>query len=507
MSISCKKFTDYLIRRTEHFDADIIRDITPTDGWIGHVNSGRFPDGEGVERQFDKLHRVYPDLSGAWTDVTTGHCEGTPCDPTETEIGLGYTQENYTLQQKSYKTQLFCFDQMMTADRAKEQMAAMISNLKDASNIIVSDRMKTEGFRIAGTKVLASTNLTAFTYTSTGNLTTMTPSALPTSVLTIEMLQRYVQPLLMEGALGADPTGVPIFELVTDIETAWNLREGKSSLTDLYRFTDFVKGGALYKYGVTDAIGNFGIRADRFPIRFANNGGVLHRVFPYTNIAASGGEGGDGIRGRLNQDYLDAAYQIDFIWNRMAMQSQTRDASSINPMMPFAKRDFAGKWQFVMDNLGADANGCVIDNKRRNKGMFIADFAFATKATRPEWVVAFLSLRQRSCVTAVQVCSGYTPAAYQAQDYNSANDPCEFVVDLTIPADAGTYALEASSVTCDGINIAHPAASGLADRAALLTWLNANLGELGVWTAGEEATDVVLTGSVCSAVTLPVTSA
>lgn len=512
--ISCKKFTDYLIRRMEHFDSDLIRDITPTDGWIGHVNAGRFPDGEGVERQFDRLHRVYPDLSGEWQDVVVGHCEGTPCDPEETEIGFGYTQESYALQQKSYKTDLFCFDQMMSADRAKEQFAQLVTNLKDASNIIVSDRLKVEALRIAGTKVVASANLAPFTYTSTGNLINVTPSAFPTSIVTIEMLQRFVQPLMMEGALGADPSGPPVFEYVTDIETAWNLREGKSSLTNLFRFTDFARGGALYKYGITDAIGNFGIRADRFPLRFQicdDPAPHLVRVFPYRNVGASGSYGGDGIRGIVNDDYLQAEVQIDFIWNRMAMQSQTRDNSTINPMMPFAKRDFAGKWQFVMDNLGADKNGCVIENKRRNKGQFIADFSFATKPIRPEWVVAIMHLRQRSCVTAVSVCAGWTPNECSPQDYNSANDHCEEVIAFEVcdPGEGEFFTLAAGAITCDDINIAHPALT-LADEidtlADLATWLNENLSELGVFSVVTvEDTDTLrLVTEVCEHVVIPI---
>jgi hypothetical protein len=45
---------------------------------------------------------------------------------------------------------------------------------------------------------------------------------------------------------------------------------------------DFVKGGALYKYGITDAVGNFAIRIDPFPIRYQvdSRTALLNRVFP-----------------------------------------------------------------------------------------------------------------------------------------------------------------------------------------------------------------------------------
>ena len=505
-SISCKQFSDYLIRRAEHFDSDIVKDITPTQGWVGHVSTGSFPSGDGVTRQFDKFHRVQPDLSGAWENVTADGCVGTPCDPSETEIGFGYTQEQYSLQTKSYKTQLFCFDLIMSADRAKEQFSHLINILKDSSSIIVSDRMKTEAFRIAGNKVLTGLTGTGvnipFTYTSTGNLITMTPNALPDSILTIDILQRWVQPLILEGYGGANPLPNQMFELVTDMETAWNLREGNSSLTNSFQFTDFAQGGQLYKYGITDAIGNFGIRVDPAPMRFIETAGTLHRVFPYENGAAAGGYGGSGIKGNVNQDYIDAPYQIDFIHHRMAMKSLTRSTEQINSMMPFAQRDFGGNWQFVMDNLGADANGCVIENKRRNKGMFIADYSMATKPERPEWEVAILSARQRSCATVVAKCAEFVPATYNAQNYSSSNDACENTVVVTKGAGAYPITIDASSVTCNGVNVAHAASASLANQTAVLSFLNTELSELGSWVASG-ASNVALEGAVCTAVTIP----
>ena len=52
---------------------------------------------------------------------------------------------------------------------------------------------------------------------------------------------------------------------------------------------------------------------------------------------------------------------------------------SVNPLMPFANRSLGGQWQFVMDNLGADCNGVAIENKRRNKGQFLAHFVLSYK--------------------------------------------------------------------------------------------------------------------------------
>ena len=116
------------------------------------------------------------------------------------------------------------------------------------------------------------------------------------------------------------------------------------------------------------------------------------------------------------------------------MRSLMRDNTSINPMMPFAARNFGGRWQFVMDNLtcgtavAKDAAGnditvpIAVDNSRRNKGKFIADFSYATQAQFPEYVEVFLHLREQPCIVGVSTCAA-TPD-YVEQDYGSANDPC-----------------------------------------------------------------------------------
>ena len=59
--------------------------------------------------------------------------------------------------------------------------------------------------------------------------------------------------------------------------------------------------------------------------------------------------------------------------HKKGLEALVMDAQPVNPEMPFSSRNFGGKWQFVMDNLGAGENGCVVENKRRNKGQFIAD--------------------------------------------------------------------------------------------------------------------------------------
>ena len=507
-SLSCEQFANYLSMRAEHLDYDIMRDVTPLEGWVGHVSVGMFPSQDGVEHTFDRINRVYPQLTGCWEDVGNTSCVGQPCDPNETEIGFGLTRDSYKLQRRSYKTQLFCFDQLISVDRATEQFNGILKNLKDATVIITSDRYKMEAARICGRKYLTSTAgatnqlvpITSETWDAECETVTLNAGVVPSSLLSMEMLQNLVQPLLLDGYNGIAP-GVPLFELVTDMETAFQLREGNSDVSEKYRFTDFAKGGELYKYGVTDAVGNFGIRFDLTPPRFQINGTDLVRVFPYNNTDSSqvSPGGPTGIKGVVNDVYLKAPVQISYIWHREVMVNLVQDMSQINSEMPYAVRNLAGKWMWAMNNLGADENGCVIANPRGNKGIFLADFSMATKAHRPEWGVALWHVRQSACIVDIDPCAA--APAYVAQDASSANAPCEFVTEITTIAISSTE-LPPNSVVCNGSVIGHGGTTATA-MTDLVTFLNTDTATaaLGLWSG--TGTTLTLTGSVCASMSIP----
>ena len=522
MAIACKAFTDFLSRKSEHLDSEIIRALHPIDTWIGHVSTGRFPAEEGIEHTFDRFENVFPNLTVGWEDVTAASCVGTPCDPTAQKIGLGFSRDSYKLQRKAYETDLFCFDQILSADRAKQQFAHVVKTLRRCSSIVVSHRQKTEALRIAKQKwALANNSLVPFTYSWDATMTLLTVSALPTSKLTARHLQRRVQPQIRYGALRSETNHgtQPMLELVTAMDEIWNVVEGNPELADHWRFADFGEAAAdFYKYGWTGKVGNYGLRDDSYSLRFnilsqdGKGGGVLQLVFPYTNVSAT-----EGIKEDVNPDYDTAPIQLDFIWHRMAMTSLVRDTTSINSEMPFASRDFGGKWQFVLDNLTCGYTTVVdsvtgqtiqvpiaVNNERRNKGKFIADFSYATKAEYPELAEAILTLREEACIVDVSTCAAYPYP--NPQNYESANSPCPTAsATLTFtPAlqpSTNTYEIPANTVLCNGMNIFHDAITGTATLAALVAQLNTILAAMGTWAVS--ASNITLTGTACSSVNLP----
>lgn len=506
----------------QHLDDEIIRSLHPRGTWVGHVSTGRFKAEDGVEHTFDRFENVFPDLRGLWEDVTAASCVGQPCDPTQTKIGLGFTRDSYKLQRKTYGTDLFCFDQILSADRAKQQFAHVIRTLRRASSIITSHRFRTEALRIAKYHWACASGLTAITAYWDATQTILNVSVRPTSKIGARHLQRRVHPQILEGALDEEVVGnkgekdqksygtQPMLEFVFDMEGVWDICEGNPELTDHWRFTDFTDAQKYHKYGWMGKIGNYGMRADAMPLRFQDIGvqnadgtWQLRLVFPYTNISAT-----EGIKESVNQDYQNATIQLDFIWHRMAMTSLVRDSTAINPEMPFAMRDFAGKWMFAMDNLtcGLDVNGnpIAVDNSWRNKGKFQSMFSFATKAEYPEFAEAFLALREPACIVDVPLCN--VPYPYP-QSYGSANALCPTAnTTLTFtPAldpDTASYEIPANSVLCNGLPIFHDAITGTKTLANLVTQMNNLLAAMGTWAVAS-GTTITLTGAVCTNVNLP----
>lgn len=445
-NLSCKQFADVIARNVEHLDEDIIREVSPLMGWIGDVETGRWRTEDGVSHTYDRFPRVYPDMSKAWTDVIAQSCIGQPCGRDEVLIGLGYQRDSYKLQSIQYGTGLFCWDLELSADKAKAQFAWFVEILRDASSLITSNRFRNEAFRICGSSAagardpvlskcwccMADGSLEPMTFTETGDMINIAPvsantgaAILPGSRLTNRMIQRRYSNQMLNGALGRSPqtTGMKM-TVITGIED-FNWMSDDSNMLDHWRFNGFAEGDEIYKYGFTGSIGMANIKVDPHQMRFQDTGGAsINRVFPYRNIAATA-----GIRGIVNEAYINAPYAVSFIWHRRAMLCRVRDTGQINPQMPFAARDFAGRWGWATHDLvcrrtlnSGEVINEAVDNSVGNQGKFYADFHIGTEKQYIEWAEAFLHLTEPACSVGAGRCAA-TPD-YVAQYYSSANYNC-----------------------------------------------------------------------------------
>jgi hypothetical protein len=159
--------------------------------------------------------------------------------------------------------------------------------------------------------------------------------------------------------------------------------------------------------------------------------------------------------------------------------------------------------------LGADVNGCVIENKRRNKGQFIADFKQAIAPDHTEFGVLIWHKREPACVIEITTCN--SDPGYPVQTYGSANTICvdehtgtsPFPINTTLTftpvknSVVGDYEVAANSAICEGGPVQHGQISGTTTLAALVVQLNFVLEVAGTWTV-LNATQIQLTGPCAS---------
>lgn len=456
MAWDCTSYFSFLADRTPHWENDILRDYFPTDdAYIGHVATAPWASFTGTQHVRDRLHMGAPDLSQGWATFDTqsmltnnglgdatadGGCLSGVCTPPEICVGWGITRKTFDRFRTAYTTQPFCFDEINTRAKAKEQLGDIVAGLKDISRMVQSDFLRFSALQYADTIYIAGAALgevaiTAGTFTGAATTIDIGGAAnLPTSELTMGYLQRFYEPLQYEGYFKSKYVPNGMFKLITDPITSQQLTTGNPAFTQMYRLTDFTAGGNFFKYGMSAGVGNYGIAWDAYPMRYYWDpfALILRRVWPFVNIAAGAANGPSmGIKKSVNQQYLLAPYQVSQVWHPEAMKRYVPSLTPVNPEMPFLTRDLAGKWQFVGGNRDrvlvvrdpVTGDTCTVDNKRGNQGLMFADFEAGIEFQRPELVRGILHLREPGCVTDVTPCS--TAPAYVTQDYSGCLPLCQ----------------------------------------------------------------------------------
>jgi len=444
-------FAQFLVQQTPVFDEMIIEDITPTDGWLGNVSSHSVDLGTPVEITQDRFRTVVPNTTRPWSKTTATGCTGNPCDPAENQIGWGSDRLTYFEEEQAWTTPLLCFDQLMAVTAAQQQLSNIISEtLKPATSFVSSAFLRKRTLFWSKYKLTGNSTLTPFTYVWTldaaGNEAFFDCSVNPTNVwkLVPQMLQNMFSPLMRIGYAGQNPfkDTAPFIELVADMDTTWNLDHlggqqgvGPGNTPDIaanWRFTEWGAANAYWRYGFSGQIGNFLVRVDELNLRFnfvqdlgaaaAPNRFRYQIVLPYVNDITTGAGGSAGLGRDYNPDFDKAQYCITFISHKRGLSLGIRDVRAINPEMPFLHPNFAGKWQFLMHDLGADKNGVAISNKWGNKGQFGARFKYMIRPEHTEFLVSYFHKREQFCIPNIDVCS--TSPGYPTQIYRSNLPDC-----------------------------------------------------------------------------------
>jgi hypothetical protein len=459
--IAACDFPQFLVDQTPKFDEIIMEDIRPTDGWLYNVSTGTVPMGTPSEVTQDRFRSVWPNTTKQWTRVASNGagCTGNPCDPTEHSIAWGADRLTWYEEQQYWQSPLLCYDANIQVTHAVEHIDQIIGEiLKPATIAISSNFLRKRHLLWSKIKSVANANFAhigtdgIFTFTWTvGGLNNdeelyFDCSANPARVFKLvpQMLQHRVEPLMLKGYSGKNPfkDTSPYIELVSDMDTTWDLDHlggqggvggaDNPNVLGNWRFQNFDETQKYWRYGFSGQIGNYMVRVDPMQLRFnyvgdlgaGAAGGNRYRyevVLPYRNLITTGAGGAAGLGADVNPDYVNAQFSLSQIHHKLGMELLTREASPLNSEMPFGHRDFGGKWQFVMHDLGADASGNVISNKRKNKGQFIADFRYFVRPKHYEFLESMFHRREQFCIPEISTCTTASPygLGYPTQCYSS----------------------------------------------------------------------------------------
>ena len=429
----CAQFNEFLFRRTPDWDKKLTKDRYPYNyTYSGLYQTAPWESFTGTTHTWDRVHVTMPNDNGCWDEVSIDNCS-TTCNPSRAYTGWGSTRNTYTKYHKDWQTPPFCFDQLRDTEDAIAQLDEIVSAHKKLPDQIVSDFLRLFSIRSSDYIYSAGASLVEFTTSSsifTNNCTRINLSStgnLPTSKLTMEYLQHYQERLMLNGYHDRDFLPAGMFSIMTDIQTQKDICNANPNLIRMYNSADFAKGGQFFKYGVMNGNGNWLFKIDPTPLRFQHVGsGVLERVFPYENIAATVGK-----KPKLATKYLNAQYQMSHVYNPGARKVLVGDTTPVNGDMKFLARDLMGKWTWKspdMFNWTDPNNGftCTMANDKHNQGYFLGEYELGVKTEYPEIEMCILHLREPQAVVDDARC--VAADAYAAQTnltpYNSfCGDP------------------------------------------------------------------------------------
>jgi hypothetical protein len=428
-SVDCAKFNDFLFRRVPDFDKALARDRQPFSYLYSNMYAEEsWPSFTGTTHTWDKVHVTRPNDTGNWDAMNSDSCAQTICDPTRLYTGWGSTRNTYTKYHRDYQTPVFCFDQLRHVEEAQQQLSAIIQGHKKLPEGIISDFLRMLSIRQSDKIHICSAAGTTVTTVDTMFKNNMldidlgSAANLPTSKLSMNYLDAYIEVLMYNGYFDQEfiPTGK--YSITTDLQTLRDLANQNPALAAMYTSADFQKGGKFYEYGVMNGVGNWLFKVDPEPLRFQHIGsGVLRRIFPYQNIAATVGK-----KPVFDTAYLNAEYQMYHVYNRAARTVYGGDLSPVNPEMKFStSRNLMGKWSWKNPDYFTavdPTNGvvCSYQNDKKNKGYFLAEFEMGTKTVYPEIERVIIAKRETQPVVDVPRCASSPAMIYQTlTPYNS----------------------------------------------------------------------------------------
>lgn len=392
--MSCEAVIDYLQRESGRVGPDIYSRVFTRSPWVGLIRRGTFPDGMGHTISVLTYERNAPVLAEpSWTTLTVNDGDITEsglCAPPATKIGVGNTLRTYNLARRVLEGPDFCVENIRFSFQLREQLTQVMNILTEYTLIEWEIRDRHEYLRLVKWKVSVNAQLTVSEATTAPYF-----GACPTSILTQGVLNRWRARLLRDGAaesaLGR-ANGAPIFTLIVSYETSENLIFLNADIRDDLRWGK--PNELLAPFGVDRSYRGFYHLIDAYPMRGTCAAGVFTETPAFSLQSATKGQ-----RAEVNQSWMDAPYEISFIFDPMVFEQLIpQPITNPAPKFSFNPVNYMGDWQAknIIDRV-CNPDGTVIFHR----GILAA----ASKPVHPERGVAFLHLRCDPALNLITSCS------------------------------------------------------------------------------------------------------
>lgn len=415
---------------------------------LGRHMTGTWKHGTSDVHFVDRPVVGSPNLNTRWgRKVGASSTCAAACSVPRVNISWGSKRSSYFMEGLDLQSQLMCLDQLRYSTKPDEQMALIYKGVKQLPENYTSDFLQvhavdlnTYGIQILSQNLLdAGTNVFIPDPTPddgsapniSGQLTEIvlgSASLLPTSALTFPNLDYISATLDLRGYAKAG-SGLPngMYNVLTDPRSWFRMTNGNAGMQNMMALSNPQQASALYKIneGVGVPFGNYVPTLNPLPIRFQHaGGGVLNRVFPFYNATAD-----VGLEPVVNPAYINAQYQISFIWHPKAIKLWTPDFARIHDKIPTVNSAMYGQWTFkngdVLSYTQSDGTVCTINNDKNNQFYWLCAMELGFQYVEPQLIVPILHLVDgsgRGSIVDDVVCS--TAPSYSAQNYNNNPVAC-----------------------------------------------------------------------------------
>ncbi len=438
---SCDLTMTSLAQRVPVYDEDFLQDWKPLDSPVmGRHQTGVWKQGTGDTHISDRIEIGQPDLTHSWQTINAGECQDA-CAPPRVSVGFGTTRDSHGMQQFELQSQLWCLTQIRYNTEPGTQLGRILTGLKKMPEAYTTDFIRVHAFDKAPIVHIASSDFKEFVPDITppgnisGQLTTVdlgSAANLPTSELTWSYLDYISVGLDLDGYSNSG-SGLPsgMFNLITDKRAWFKLTNGNPSMKEMMALGNPQEASPLYRIGegIQKPFGNYAPTLDTQPIRFqlasGGSGGVLERVYPYYNVATT-----TGIKRVKNPAYINARYQLSFIWHPKGIKIWTPDFKKTSELVPTVNSAMFGKWVLkngdVLIYTQPDGTECTINNDNNDQFYWLTRFELGFQYIESQFIAPILHLVDGngfSTTVNSPVC-GSAPQ-YVSQNYSDNPQYCQ----------------------------------------------------------------------------------